>query len=83
MFMPFTLEPQLPGDSTPYEEVLVDHVQSISYKFGHLFYRDRVARHVADGLRLIEAGESKIERHEDLPKIVRWVNTYSKRLRKT
>jgi hypothetical protein len=81
MFMPFGLEPELPGDGTPYKDVLVDHVQSIGYKFGRLFYRDRVARHVGDGMRLIEAGESQIERHEELPKIVKWVDNYSKRLR--
>jgi hypothetical protein len=80
MFMPFGLEPELPGDGTPYSEVLVDHMQGIAYKFGHLFYRDRVARHFGDGIRLIEAGETQIERHEDLPKIVRWVDNYSKRL---
>jgi hypothetical protein len=80
MFMPFGLEPELPGDSTPYKEVLVDHMQGIGYKFGHLFYRDRVARHFGDGMRLIEAGETKIERHQELPKIVKWVDNYSKRL---
>jgi hypothetical protein len=80
MFVPFSLEPELPDDSTPYQDVLNDHVASISYRFGQLFYRDRVARHVADGLRLIEAGETQIERHTDLPKIVRWVDNYSKRL---
>ena len=83
MFMPFTLEPELPSDSTPYAQVLVDHVQSISYKFGHLFYRDRVARHVSDGLRLIAAGEPDIQRHGDLSKVTQWVNKYSKRLRAT
>ncbi|MGB6688767.1 MAG: hypothetical protein WBE76_13095 [Terracidiphilus sp.] len=80
MFMPFGLEPDLPGDGTPYKEVLVDHLQGIGYKFGLLFYRDRIARHFGDGMRLIEAGETQIERHENLPKIVKWVNNYSKRL---
>ncbi len=81
IFIPFGLEPELPGDGTPYREVLVDHVQSIGYKFGHLFYRDRIVRHFGEGLRLITEGESLIERHKDLPKIVRWVQNYSKRLR--
>jgi hypothetical protein len=80
MFIPFGLEPEIPGDSTPYKEVLDDHVQSINYRFGQLFYRDRVARHFGDGLRVIAAGEPLIERHKDLPKIVRWVDNYSKRL---
>jgi hypothetical protein len=57
-------------------------MQSVAYKFGHLFYRDRIARHVADGVRLIEEGESEIERYDALPKIERWVDTYSKRLQK-
>lgn len=81
MFMPFGLEPDLPGDSTPYNDVLNDYVQSVNYKFGQLFYRDRVVRHFADGLRLIEAGETEIQRHKDIPKIESWVDNYSKSLR--
>jgi len=82
MFMPFGLEPELPEDGTPYKDVLVDHLQSILYKFGQLFYRDRIARHFGEGMRLIDAGETQIERHEELPKIVRWVDNYSKRLQR-
>ena len=81
MFMPFGLEPEDPGDGTPYEDVLVDHVQGVNYRFGTLFYRDRVAKYLADGLRVIAEGESDIERHKELPKIIRWVENYSQRLR--
>lgn len=81
MFMPFGLEPDIPADGTPYTTVLIDHMQSVAYKFGQLFYRDRVARHFGEGMSLIDAGEAEIERHGDVPKILRWVNSYSKRLR--
>jgi hypothetical protein len=80
MFMPFGLEPEDPEDGTPYEEVLKDHMQSVGYKYGTLFYRDRVAKHLADGLQLVEAGENEIERIPDLEKVVRWVEKYMKRL---
>lgn len=81
MFMPFGLEPDDPKDGTPYEEVLKDYMQSIGYRYGNLFYRDRIAKYLADGLRLVAEGESDIERHKDLPKIVIWVNNYAARLR--
>lgn len=81
MFMPLGLEPDDPGDGTPYEEVLKDHMQSVGYRYGTLFYRDRIARHLADGLRLVGNGERQIERVPDLAKIVTWVEAYAKKLR--
>lgn len=81
MFMPFGLEPEDPADGTPYDDVLTDHMQSVIYRFGTLFYRDRIAKHLAQSLQLIEGGETGIERHKELPKIVRWVENYTKRLR--
>jgi hypothetical protein len=81
MFMPFGLEPEDPEDGTPYDEVLSDYMQSIGYRFGHLFYRDRIARHVADGVGAVAHGEPNIERHEDLPKVAKWVENYTQRLR--
>jgi hypothetical protein len=81
MFMPFGLEPEDPDDGTPYEEVLTDYMQSIGYEFGTLFYRDRIAKHLAEGLQLVANGEDKIERVKDLAKIVKWVETYTERLR--
>lgn len=80
MFIPFNLEPEMSDDSTPYQEVLNDYVAGLNYKFGDLFYRDRVARNFAFGLGVVEAGETYFESHKELPKIVRWVNNYSKRL---
>lgn len=80
MFMPFELEPDLPGNGTPYMQVLVDHVQSLNYKFGVLFYRDRVARYFGEGMHLIDAGETQIERYKDVPRIAKWVDNYLKRL---
>jgi hypothetical protein len=81
MFMPFGLEPEDPEDGTTYDDVLKDYMQSIAYRYGTLFYRDRIARHLADGLRLIAAGEAQIERRPDVGKIVRWVEQYTERLR--
>ena len=80
MFMPFGLEPEIPANSKSYKAVLHDHVSSVGYRFGTLFYRDRLARSFADGARLIAEGETEIERYEELPQIVRWVNNYSRRL---
>ena len=81
MFMPFGLEPEDPEDGTAYEDVLKDYMQSVAYRYGTLFYRDRIARHLADGLRLIADGEAHIERRPDVVKIVRWVERYTERLR--
>ena len=81
MFMPFGLEPEDPEDGTPYEKVLKDHIQSIGYSFGTLFYRNRIAKHLAEGLELVAAGELQIERHGDLPKIIKWVESYMKKLK--
>lgn len=81
MFMPFGLEAEDPGDGTPYEDVLKDHMQGIGYKFGTLFYRDRIARHLAEALILIEKGEQDIERSKDLKKVIEWVEKYTERLR--
>ena len=80
MFIPFNLEPDLLDDSTPYEEVLKDYVASLSYEFGDVFYRDRVARNFAGGMRVVEEGETHLERYKDLPQITEWVDNYSKRL---
>ena len=81
MFMPFELEPEAKNNSTDYEDVLKDYITSSGYRFGNLFYRDRVVRHVAIGLALIEAGETGIERHTELNEITKWVDEYTARLR--
>ena len=81
MFMPFGLEPEDPEDGTAYEDVLKDYMQSVAYRYGTLFYRDRIAKHLADGLQLVAAGEKHIERVPDIVKVVRWVERYTKRLK--
>lgn len=80
MFMPFGLEPE-EADDIAYDEVLTGYMQSVGHKYGVLFYRDRVARHLADGLRLVAKGERSIERVPDIEEIVSWVAKYQKRLR--
>jgi hypothetical protein len=81
MFMPFGLEPEDPEDGATYEDVLRDYMASAAYKYGTLFYRDRIARHLSDGLRLIAEGETHIERRPDVAKVVRWVDGYTRKLR--
>jgi hypothetical protein len=80
MFMPFGLEPEDPEDGTQYEDVLKDYMQSVGYRFGTLFYRDRIAKHLADGLQIVASGETEIERVQDIGKVVTWVNKYTERL---
>lgn len=81
MFMPFELEPEDPKNGTPYEEVLKDYMSSQGYRFGTLFYRDRIVQHAARGLQLIAEGEADIERHHDLVLVTKWVDEYTARLR--
>lgn len=81
MFMPFGLEPEDQEEGTPYEDVLKDYMQSVGYRYGMLFYRDRIARYLVEGLQLIAAGENQIERRAEVGKVVKWVEGYTKRLR--
>jgi hypothetical protein len=81
MFTPFGLEPEDPEDGTPYDHVLNDHMQSVAYRYGDLFYRDRLARYFADGLTLVTNGEKHIERVKDIQNIEKWVGEYTKRLK--
>jgi len=81
MFVPFGLEPANEKQEEDYEALLKDHMQLLGHKFGNLFYRDRIARHVAHGLQLIADGEQRIERHADLTEVVQWVEAYTERLR--
>lgn len=81
MFMPFGLEPEDPEDGTEYDDVLKDHMQSVAYRYGTLFYRDRIAKHLADGLQCFDQGEKDIERVQDIAEVVKWVNKYTEKLR--
>ncbi|MEZ5284994.1 MAG: hypothetical protein R2712_09340 [Vicinamibacterales bacterium] len=81
MFMPFPLEPEEANDGTPYEEVLDGHMKFLMLKFGNVFYRSRLARSLADGLRLVARGERKIQRVRDLDDVAEWVAAYRKRLK--
>jgi hypothetical protein len=81
MFMPFGLEPENEKEEADYEKLLVDYMQGIGYRYGNLFYRDRIARHLAQGLQLIVGGETLIERGADLAEVTRWVEEYTERLR--
>jgi hypothetical protein len=81
MFMPFCLEPPEGIEGFTYEGVLKDHIQSLSYRHGNIFYRYKVAKYAGDGLRMYREGQHAIERVTDFPKMSRWVNHYRKRLR--
>ena len=81
MFMPFGLEPENATQKADYEALLKDHMSSINYRYGTLFYRDRIAKHVAIGLQLIANGEANIQRRDDLQEVTKWVEEYTERLR--
>jgi hypothetical protein len=81
MFMPFGLEPENERQSRDYDALLKDYMQSVAYRFGNLFYRDRIAKHLAQGLKLIAEGEKHIEREADLGEVAKWVEEYTERLR--
>jgi hypothetical protein len=79
MFMPFCLEPIPTDKSASYEEVLKDHMQDLTIRYGNLFYRYRIARYVAEGMRLHAEGQH-IDGPESFGEILRWVKRYRKRL---
>ena len=81
MFMPFGLEPENARLEVDYEALRKDYMQNIGYRFGNLFYRDRIAKHLADGLLMIENGEKLIQRSKDLQQVTKWVEEYTERLR--
>lgn len=83
MFIPFGLEPEEPEDGTAYEDVLTDYMQNIAYRYGTLFYRDRIARYLARGIELVTQGEQHIERVSDIVKVVAWVTRYMEKLQAT
>jgi hypothetical protein len=60
MFMPFGLEPDNDGKDIDYGDLLRDYMQNIGYRYGNLFYRERIARYAAHGLQLIADGEADI-----------------------
>lgn len=80
IFIPFCLEPPPPGSGVSYEDVLKDHVQSLMHKYGVVFYRYRIAKFVADGMRLQRGKGQTIERVQDFPEVLKWVRSYRKRL---
>lgn len=81
MFMPFGLAPDEASDGVPYEEVLDGYMKYLMLRYGNVFYRNRVTRSLAEGLRLVARGERKIERVADLDEVVQWVAAYQKRLK--
>jgi hypothetical protein len=83
MFMPFCLEPEHSDPADTYERVLGDYMQSLGYRYGNVFYRYRIARYVADGMRLHKEGQFRIDGASDLPRVAKWVKNYLERLRAT
>jgi hypothetical protein len=81
MFMPFGLEPENDKKEDDYDDLLRDHMQHIAYRYGNLFYRDRIARHMGEGLELIADGEKDIQRGDDLKAVKKWVDKYMEKLR--
>ncbi len=81
MFIPFCLEPKGQKYDVAGQELLVDHMQRLTHKYGIIFYRYRVASYAAKGLRIHDQGQHLIERVADIPRIVEWVREYSQALR--
>jgi len=81
MFMPFCLEAKGHDDSATAQEILVDHMQRLTKKFGIIIYRYRLARHAAEGLRIHQNGTHEVQRADEVHKIVAWVREYSDSLR--
>jgi hypothetical protein len=80
MFMPFCLEPEDADPAASYEDVLKDHMQSLGYRYGNVFYRYRVAHFVERGMHLHAEGKQIFERAKDFPKISSWVSSYRDKL---
>lgn len=81
MFMPFGLEPENTDLEEDYEALLKDYMQNLGYRYGNVFYRDRIAKHLALGLQLIQNGEKHIQRRDQLREVTKWVEEYTERLR--
>jgi hypothetical protein len=81
MFMPFCLEPKGQNQDVAAQELLVDHMQRLTHKYGVIFYRYRIASYAAKGLLIHDHGEHLIERVADIPKIAEWVQEYSQALK--
>lgn len=81
MFIPFELEPESWKGVRDYHDLLTDHMQSVAYRYGTLFYRDRVVKHLADGLQLITSEKTNIQRADEITEVQRWVKKYTERLR--
>ena len=71
--MPFGLEPENATLEVDYEALLKDYMSSSNYRYGNLFYRDRIAKHVSIGLQLIANGEAHIQRRDELREVTKWV----------
>jgi hypothetical protein len=82
MFIPFCLEPEFrrmdQGDEI---DRLRDYLQVLTVQFGVVFYRYRLAAFAARGLQLHRRGVATLDRYEELPNIVEWVQIGIRRLR--
>ena len=80
MFMPFCLEPKGNDDTVPPHAVAVDNMQRLTSKFGIVIYRNRMPHFAARGFRHHHDTGHPVERIEDLPRVVEWVQNYSQTL---
>ena len=81
MFMPFCIEAKGHDDGASAQEVLADHMQRLTKKYGTVIYRYRLARHAAEGLLIHQGGLHEVQRVNELPRILAWVREYSDSLR--
>ena len=82
MFIPFCLEPEFRTvDRLDQQHRLRDYLQVLTVQFGVVFYRYRLAAFAARGLKLHRQGSATLERYDELPNIVEWVQVCARRLR--
>jgi hypothetical protein len=81
MFIPFCVEPKGSDDPNEAQEIAVNNMQRLTNQFGVLIYRYRLPRFAAKGVQVSAELGHLVERIDELPKIERWVERYSDKLR--
>lgn len=78
MFVPFCVVPTSAGES------MSDRLIYLTREFGNYYYRYLIAPNVKRGLAIAKAANPRhpVERADDYPKVVRWVQLQLKTLRK-
>lgn len=79
--MPFCIEARGHDEIAWRQELLVDHMQRLTKKYGINIYRYRLEGHAAEDLRIHERTEYEVQRADELYRIIHWVREYSEILK--